>query len=197
MGKLLNTVGVLLLLIGVSSALEISMDRAKFDPLKGTPEIPQELKALPDNEIFLLQCTGPIEREWRNTLSQKGVKIYGYIPHYAFIVRISPSNIEDIKSLDFVRWIGPYHPYYKISTEFENLKKVENTSGVYVKNRGFVQYADPLYIDQPHLKSVVVYCLPDADIQKVAMKLQEMGNQVKKVIGYPVNRIILWTSLKI
>ncbi len=195
MQKVIKILGLTVLLIGVSFALEISIDKAKFDPLKKLLNIPEELKASPDNEIFLLQCTGPIKREWRNILSQKGVEIYGYIPHYAFIVKISPSKIENLKSLEFVRWIGPYHPYYKITTEFEKLKKVENINRIYVKGKGFVEYADPLYIDQPDLKSIVVYCLPNAEMTQVALKLQKTGAQVKKVLGYPSNRIILWTSL--
>jgi hypothetical protein len=108
---------------------------------------------------------------------------------------MEPSKKDEVLSLPFVRWTGVYHPYYKISPELNNLRSVENKTRQYVKGYGWVEYTDPLYVSLPDLKSIGIYLLPDADAQKIALKLQKMGIEIKKVLGYPSNRIIVWTSL--
>jgi len=70
------------------------------------------------------------------------IKIYGYLPEYSYLVKIEPEKVDEVKNLPFVRWIGPYHPYYKISPECENIK--ENLKGgIYVKDYGFKEFYDP------------------------------------------------------
>ncbi|MEO0276075.1 MAG: S8 family serine peptidase [candidate division WOR-3 bacterium] len=190
-GKVLIVVG---LFIGLSYSYPISLDKIKFDPLKEIPSIPEELKAEKDNDVFLLQLNGPIIREWKNILKEKGVKIYAYIPEFAYLVKIEPQKIEEIKNLDFVRWIGDYHPYYKIHPECENIKEFQKT-GILTKDYGFKEIYDPLYINLPDLKSFVVYLLPDADINKISLELSKIS-EIKQVLPYPSNRIVIWTSLK-
>lgn len=194
MSKTIKIISGVILFIGCLYSSSISLDKIKFDPINETPIIPDELKADKDNDIFLLQLQGPILREWKNILKEKGIKIYAYIPEYAYLVKIEPSKIEEIKNLNFVRWIGDYHPYYKIHPECENIKDVKG-SGPLSKDRGFLNVYDPLYINLPDLKSFVIYLLPDADIQKVSINLSQFG-EIKEVLPYPSNRIIIWTSLK-
>jgi len=190
MGKMIKIVGVILIMKGLY-ALEVSLDKIRFDPLKENPNIPEELKAEPSNDIFILQLKGPALPEYKKILREK-IKIYGYLPEYSYLVKIEPEKVDEIKNLPFVRWIGPYHPYYKISPECENIK--ENLKGgIYVKDYGFKEFYDPLYINLPNLKSYVLYLLPDADVKDVSLRLTSFG-EIKNVLPYPSNRIIIWTS---
>ncbi len=185
---------VVLLSISFLSAFPISLNKIRFDPLKGVPDIPEELKARDDNDVFFLQLSGPIKREWKNLLKEKGVKVYSYIPEYAYLVKIDPEKIDEIKNLEFVRWIGDYHPYYKIDPECDKINEVSK-KGTILKDEGFKEFYDPLYINLPDLKSYVIYLLPDADIQKISLNLTSIG-EIKQVLPYPSNRIIIWTSPK-
>jgi hypothetical protein len=190
MGKIIKIVGVILIAKGLY-ALEVSLDKVRFDPLKETPNIPEELKAEPSNDIFILQLKGPALPEYKKILREK-IKIYGYLPEYSYLVKIEPEKIDEIKNLPFVRWIGDYHPYYKISPECENIK--ENLKSGYIeKDYGFKEVYDPLYINLPDLKSYVIYLLPDADAKEVSLRLTSFG-EIKNVLPYPSNRIIIWTS---
>ncbi|MEO0245539.1 MAG: S8 family serine peptidase [candidate division WOR-3 bacterium] len=186
----------LIIIVGLFTELSysypISLDKIKFDPLKEIPNIPEELKAEKDNDVFLLQLNGPAIREWKNILKEKGVKIYAYIPEFAYLVKIEPQKIEEIKNLDFVRWIGDYHPYYKIAPECENIKDIEEND-IMVKEKGFLTVYDPLYINLLNLKSFVLYLLPDADIKEVSLRISNIC-EIRHILPYPSNRIIIWTS---
>jgi len=193
-GVIKNLMGVVIFITFLFSQ-EISLTTAKFDPIRdGEPQIPLELKEKEeDTTIYILQFIGPIKNYWKITLKEKGVKIYGYIPHYAFLVKMESSKKEEILSLPFIRWIGVYHPYYKISPKCFEVKEDDFKGGYLVKDYGFKEVYDPLYINLPDLKSYVLYLLPDADVKEVSLRLSSFC-EIKNVLPYPSNRIIVWTS---
>ena len=110
-----------LLLVGSSTAvardLNIYLKYASFDPLVGEPPVPTDLRTSPakgEQERFLAQFDGPIEDEWEQSLTAAGAEIVGYIPNFAFLVKITPEQAEAVRKLPHVRWIGAYHAAYKI-----------------------------------------------------------------------------------
>ena len=105
---------------GVTADLKIRLKADTFDPLKEEPAIPAALKLTTPNNYYLIQCNGPIQPEWITMLREKGVKILGYIPDYAYVVRMSEATRSVIEQFPFVRWTGFYHPAYKIDP---NLKQ--------------------------------------------------------------------------
>ncbi|MEA1992969.1 MAG: hypothetical protein U9N35_01030, partial [Euryarchaeota archaeon] len=80
------------------------------------PEISKALQATApgDSEpgYYIVQFDGPIEGEDRALLDREGVDVYGYIPNFAFLVRLTPQARGEIEENVTM---GLYHPAYKIS----------------------------------------------------------------------------------
>jgi serine protease AprX len=99
---------------GIAEGLKICMKADIFDPLKEEPTLPNALKLTRSNDYYLIQCNGPIQPGWITMLQEKGMKILGYIPDYAYVVRMNESTRTLVQQFPFVRWTGLYHPAYKI-----------------------------------------------------------------------------------
>lgn len=64
---------------------------------------------------YIVQFSGPVQVEWKERLSALGTVFYDYIPQYGFIVRIKNSELDSIRRMTFVRWVGKYGPELKLS----------------------------------------------------------------------------------
>ncbi|MFQ5892493.1 MAG: hypothetical protein ACE5HW_06845, partial [Candidatus Methanofastidiosia archaeon] len=97
----------------------ININRYTFDTTKGEPEIPSNLKIAqysPGEEgYYIVQFYGPIKDQWLETLEKYGGELIGYIPNFAYLVRMQSDAKEMMENLSFVEWIGIYHPAYKLS----------------------------------------------------------------------------------
>lgn len=138
----------------VEEATVIGMENGfSFDTRFGEPRIPQKLKITnPENyPYYLIQFTGPIYTEWKERLQQLGAVIYAYWPNYAYLTRVKPEKLAEIKSLPFVRWYGPFHPAYKINRDL---------------------------LDTRGIGIVSIQLFPDADLNKALEKISEAGAQI-------------------
>jgi uncharacterized membrane protein len=90
------------------------MKAATFDPVIEEPDFPDGWVYDSDNGYYLVQCRGPIQSQWFEEIETKGATILGYIPNYTYLVHMVKETEEAIKDLPFIRWIGIYHPAYKI-----------------------------------------------------------------------------------
>jgi serine protease AprX len=103
----------------VAEDLKIRLKADTFDPLKEKPDIPAALKLTTPNNYYLIQCNGPIQPEWIKKLRDNGIVILGYIPDYAYVVRMDEATKVLVEQFPFVRWTGFYHPAYKIDPYLE------------------------------------------------------------------------------
>ncbi len=108
----------------LSSRNTISVRGHSFDVFGPGPQIPSRLKIdgyeKGSEGLYIVHMLGPINPDWRNTLERKGVRVLNYVPNYAYAVRMTPKTADSVRSLDFVDWVGLYHPAYKIT---DDLKK--------------------------------------------------------------------------
>jgi hypothetical protein len=95
-------------------SLFINLKAAKFDPLLTNPKVPSYLTYHDENNYYLVQCKGPIQWEWVQTLFDLDVEILGYIPDYTYLIYMEKGMKKSIEGVPFIRWIGIYHPAYKI-----------------------------------------------------------------------------------
>jgi uncharacterized membrane protein len=130
----------------------INMKAARFDPLIMEPEIPRELSYNFPSGYYLLQCNGPIMSDWVLELQDLKTEILGYIPDYTFLINID--DIEKLLTLPFIRWIGIYHPAYKIQ-------------------EGLLEKEGEVQID------VVVFKDKSKNLENVREKLKEWGGEIK------------------
>jgi hypothetical protein len=110
---------VLAAIAGTASPAPIEINGYRFDPSIAGPRIPTSLQA-PESRgraTYLIQFGGPVEEGWKDALRDLGVSFHGYVPEGAFIVRMDDAAAARVRSLDFVRYVGPYHIAYRISPE--------------------------------------------------------------------------------
>ncbi len=127
----------------------IGLHRYPFDTQVGpSKDIPVHLKIddypMGTKGLYLVQFAGPIEDEWLEELKKSGqVEIIEYIPNNTYIVRMTPTDKNNIKSrLSMVRWIGIFQPAYKLSHDLQmngglvdvSFMVLDNPDGRYLAN---------------------------------------------------------------
>jgi len=102
---------------------EISIKGNTFNTNEGFPELDSELKIegyeSGTEGLYIVDMIGPINPEWRKTIEDIGANVFNYQPNYAYEVVMTPEKAERIENLDFVEWVGPYQPEFKMHNEIE------------------------------------------------------------------------------
>ncbi len=121
------------------SDITIDLKYAKFDPLVATPMVPAELQANLANRMFIVQFeTQPLD-EFRNAIVAMGGEVCHYLPHNAYVVALPLGAEDQVRALDYVRWIGSYQPAYRIEPEVLQLM---NRGELGIKDY-YIQIANP------------------------------------------------------
>jgi serine protease AprX len=74
-----------------------------------------KLKAIPsDNELFVIQFSGPITNEDQSALTSKGIEVLEYIPAYAYVAKIKDKHtLEQVLTVNGVTEVKAFLPLYK------------------------------------------------------------------------------------
>ncbi|MFI4882612.1 MAG: S8 family serine peptidase, partial [Phycisphaerales bacterium JB064] len=92
----------------------IRLRYAEFDPLVAVPAVPEGLRAIDGNRAFIVQfISQPIEPYWR-AIEGLGGSVERFLADQGQIVTIDPVMVDRVRALPFVRWVGEYHPAYKL-----------------------------------------------------------------------------------
>jgi len=82
---------------------------------------------------YVVQFEGPIQQEWKDQVTAQGGELLGYIPYFAFKVRMNPAQAREVKELESVGAVLPFLPKYKLSprlaSEGTNLYRVKVERG--------------------------------------------------------------------
>jgi hypothetical protein len=121
----------------VQPSYELGFRYAHFDPLINTPDVPKILTAGDDTHLFIVQfVTQPLEA-FNNAIESLGGHIRQYIAQFAYLVEMNKSTKLQVESLPYVRWVGPYHPAYRLE-EFI-LENLDNANEIYPSLRYNIQ----------------------------------------------------------
>ena len=123
--KVLLGVAVAALLVGIGTQPAISQEPPKrkeiklrfatFDPIAdGEPAIPDPLGAPAGSDAYLVQFETQPSDEQRGRITALGARLFFYVPDHAYVVRMDDQVRDAVEDLPFVRWVGPYHPAYKL-----------------------------------------------------------------------------------
>ncbi|MFQ5594860.1 MAG: S8 family serine peptidase [Anaerolineae bacterium] len=94
---------------------QIRLQAVSFDPLRApAPSAPAS-----DLGVYMIQFHGPIRPEWKVAVTTAGAELFDYIPDYAFVARMDAAVARRVASLASVRWVGVYHPTYRISPSLQ------------------------------------------------------------------------------
>ncbi len=100
---------------------QINVKGHTFDTNEGFPELDSELKIegyeSGTEGIYLVDMIGPVNPEWREKIEEIGVNVFNYQRNYAYEVVMTPEKAEEVEDLDFVEWVGPYQPGFKLHPE--------------------------------------------------------------------------------
>ncbi len=87
---------------------------AHFDPLAGEPTVATELAADAGVHLYIVQfVTQPLE-VYANAIEAAGGVIRHYVAQSAYLVEMDAATRAAVAQLPYVRWIGPYHPAYRL-----------------------------------------------------------------------------------
>lgn len=92
----------------------VRLQYAAFDPVLDHPALPPSLVAGPDNHLFLVQFHRSPSPSDRQALA--GAVIERFLTDHTYIVRLDdPIRAAEIASRPAVRWVGPYHPAFRLA----------------------------------------------------------------------------------
>ena len=93
----------------------IMLHYGAFDPIaNGEPVVPAEFAARAASELFVVQFTTNPTQADREALRGLGGEVEWYAPHDAYVVRAPAARRAEMSRLPGVRWVGPFHPAYKL-----------------------------------------------------------------------------------
>ncbi|MGD1917102.1 MAG: GC-type dockerin domain-anchored protein [Phycisphaerales bacterium] len=95
----------------------IRLRYAEFDPDRFTPAVPGQLSATPDNDAYIVQFIGQPVEAADLALEAAGATILRTLHDHARIVRMDPAAKAEVEAMGIVRWVGSYHPAYKLEEE--------------------------------------------------------------------------------
>jgi subtilisin family serine protease len=97
----------------------IQTPAALFDPLDREPQPPADLTAVaPTGDAtayYLVQFVAPPDASWLNAIAENSALYIQDNPVHAAIFRCTAEQAATVRELDFVRWVGLYHPAYALS----------------------------------------------------------------------------------
>ena len=99
----------------------VRLAAVQFDPLQKEPEIAEALAAK-NPRHWLVQVHGPVTTSDRKAIAGAGAKILSYLPDMTYVVEADAESVARLRSLAAVRWVGAYHPRYKLSPGLDKAK---------------------------------------------------------------------------
>lgn len=95
---------------------------AEFDPIHSLGvQVSSQLAADADNELHLVQFLATPLPEFQQTIEGMGGKVLRFLTDHTYIVEMKPGVQARVARLPFVRWVGPYHPEYRLERELKEV----------------------------------------------------------------------------
>ena len=104
----------LLLTDAASAQGHLELRFASFDPVVAAPEVPAALASTSRQRLFIVQFDGTPTQRGRDLIDAAGGEIVSYLPQDAYVVRVAADAAAAIEADAGVRWVGPYHPAYRL-----------------------------------------------------------------------------------
>jgi Subtilase family len=130
----------------------------------------------PATEVVLVKFPGPVTAAQYAALEAAAVRIYTYLPHDSYLVRMPAKRLDRSGRRALARlgasWTGAYHPAYKVSPAVSSVAALPEDDEAALRKAG----KDPLF------RPVLLQVYPDADVNDVVRQIQALG--IKGVVGF-------------
>ena len=112
-----------------------------FDPLMSNPEdsMLEALKArTSDSESspYIVQFVTQAFAAYQTEIIRLGGKVSSHQPDHAVIAHLTSSQRAQVQALPFVRWVGAYHPAYKLEPGLENAEGGSTSYSMWLFEKG-------------------------------------------------------------
>lgn len=96
-----------------TTSYDLMLRYQTFEPRAGAALVPGEL-VNPDSNVYIVQFeTQPLD-VFRRRLEALGAEIQAFLANHAYVVHMTPDVKAAVESLAYVRWVGPFHPAYRL-----------------------------------------------------------------------------------
>ncbi|MBI3019132.1 MAG: hypothetical protein HYY61_04500, partial [Deltaproteobacteria bacterium] len=95
----------------------IKSSKALHSSMATTSPNDRSVIALSHQKVYLVvQFKGPMTQDTKKKVQKIGAELLSYIPHYAFIIRLSQKFSPLLLNMQAVKWVGDYEPELKLSS---------------------------------------------------------------------------------
>lgn len=149
------------------AATVIRLDAGAFDTRDGDMPLPEGLRSRPlaagESGMYLVQLSGPVTESDKQSIRSLGCTLYDYIPNYAFVAVMSPETALSLETLKRVRWVGRYHPAWRIHSLFgrRGYRLLENI--------------------QSETVSIIVQALDSNALPDIARRIEDIDGEVIRI----------------
>jgi len=98
----------------VQASYILGLRYSYFDPLIDLPIVDSSLSSDSDSHLYIVQFVTQPLPEYQQYIEDNGGIVRHYIAQYAYLVEMDHNTLEEVESLPYVRWVGPFHPAYKL-----------------------------------------------------------------------------------
>jgi hypothetical protein len=91
----------------------IQLRHGDFEPLRSALNVEPALAAGANCRVHIVQFVCPPIPEMRQQVEQFG-DVRAFLPHHSYVVEMSSAEAAQVEALPFVRWVGRYHPDYRV-----------------------------------------------------------------------------------
>jgi serine protease AprX len=155
-----------------NDAEQLHLRFGTFDPLTDSPKVPKELAAADDGKLWIVQSKQTVDQKARDQIIQAGATLLRYLPDDAYIVKLTPEAVKQVRELAAVRWVGPCHPAYRLDPNVFPERRKDVTASIL----GMWSHAT----EQRGSRAVLVYLFDRDEAAKkaVAQAIRDAGGKV-------------------
>ncbi|MBK9923931.1 MAG: S8 family serine peptidase [Anaerolineales bacterium] len=76
--------------------------------------VQNNLLAANGGRYFIIQFAGPVEQEWKDSVTAQGVELLDYVPDFAFKARMNLATAKNVAKQSFVSAVVPFEGRFKL-----------------------------------------------------------------------------------
>lgn len=95
---------------------QVLLTFGSFNPSISVPAVPEQLRSTSAQQLCLVQFAGLPTQAGRDAIQELGGKVVKYMPHDTYVVRMNAQQRQEVNALGMVRWVGDYHPAYRLES---------------------------------------------------------------------------------
>ncbi|MBL8733782.1 MAG: S8 family serine peptidase [Planctomycetes bacterium] len=167
----------------------LRLQAGTFDPLVAPLAVPSALQSGAEQHLWIVQFRALPTQADRDVLRELGGEIVSFLPDVSYVVRLAAAELSTLRQLPAVRWVGAYHPFYRLDPRL----LAGNALAGEAKVRYHLVVADK-HKDKPALKAKVLAIGGTIDHEQPGSLLYTVsltGAQLQQVVGFDE---VLWAE---